>query len=119
FFSFSRNVGSGSFLPNREIIRLRAIRSTQAPIVTDTLSSTPRAGVFEQQEQDRWLLHVDFDGAEAEFAVLNGKFEGGKANWIELGAGQRPDAFHGKVQIHSRLIRAVGGHGVERIRHAN
>ena len=51
--------------------------------------------------------------------MLHGRFEGGHDNGIKLRAGQRANAFHGKVQIHGRLVGAVGGHGIERIRHAN
>src|SRR5215470_7535590 len=119
FFSFSRNVGSGSFLPNREIIGSRAIPSAQPQIVADAVFGGVRSKGISGNCGRKQLLHVHFDGAEAELAVLNGRFERCYDDRIELRAGQPANFLHGVVEIHGRLVGAVGGHGIERIGHAD
>jgi hypothetical protein len=71
FFSFSRNVGSGSFFPNSEIMRSRASLAAQPKIVTEA-DSDPLSPVHhgERQREDE-LLDVDFYRAQPELAVLN------------------------------------------------
>src|SRR5882762_6263129 len=64
-------------------------------------------------------LNVDFDSTEAKLAGVDGRFEGGHNHGIKFGASQCSNAVHGVVQFHRRLIRAVGGHGVESISHSD
>src|SRR5574340_1289074 len=60
-------------------------------------------------------LDGDFDGGEAQFAGGDCGIKRVHDDLIELGAGKRLDAAESEVQVHGRLVRAIGGHGVQSI----
>src|ERR1700730_13928211 len=63
--------------------------------------------------------HLNFDGAEAEFAGGDGSFEGIDHDGVELAARQRFDFAERIIEIHRGLIRTIGGHSVKRVRNTD
>src|SRR6266478_3186912 len=109
-FNRSRSVGSGSFFPKSEIIRLRASHSGQLKIVTDAASPARTR----QAMAGGLPLDVHFDGTEAELAGVDCGFESGHHDSIEFCTGQCSDAGHGIESVghaddarHERNLRAL------------
>src|SRR6266852_1349139 len=114
-FNRSRSVGSGSFLPKREIIQESALIVAQHKIVSEEAQWAGQYAGTEESQQ----LDVHFNRAEAEFAGVDDGLQRRHHDGVEFRTGVCLDPLQREFQIHRRLVRPVGGHSIERIGHAD
>ncbi len=99
--AFRRSASVGSGLPKRVIIQWIASTQAQPKIVTEEVRGALLC-----------RLNLNFNGAEAELARGDGRFEGVDDNRVEFCSSKGFDFSQRVFEVHCGLVGPVRGHRV-------